>query len=123
LLNLLLNALDAIDLPGGRVIIRVRDERNGDVASGVAIEVDDTGRGLPADLGPRIFEPFVSSHEAGLGLGLSICKRILEAHGGKIGACNLPQGGARFTAWLPAAVASRAVESSREVAHAEVAGR
>ncbi|MBM4070348.1 MAG: histidine kinase [Planctomycetes bacterium] len=127
LLNLLLNAVDAIEPPGGRVIIRIRDDRHsGTAPSGVAIEVEDTGRGLPLDLGARIFEPFVSSRETGLGLGLSICKRIMEAHGGKISACSLPQGGARFTVWLPAAVASdssHSEEPSREVTDVEVAGR
>lgn len=109
LLNLLLNALDAIEKPGSHVTIRLRDDRLGetvDKAVGVAIEVEDNGRGLPADLGSRIFEPFVSSRDTGLGLGLSICKRILEAHGGKITACEVTGGGARFTAWLPAPATS-----------------
>jgi signal transduction histidine kinase len=46
--------------------------------------VIDTGGGLPAGLGQRIFEPFVSTKETGLGLGLPICKRIVEAHEGEI---------------------------------------
>ena len=50
----------------------------------MTIEVADRGCGLPADLGERIFEPFVSTKEGGTGLGLPICKRIIEEHGGEI---------------------------------------
>jgi signal transduction histidine kinase len=67
----------------------------------LTIQVADTGPGLPADLGPKIFEPFVSTKPTGIGLGLSICKRILEAHGGEIVAANRPEGGAVFTVVLP----------------------
>jgi signal transduction histidine kinase len=56
---------------------------------------------LPADLGPKIFEPFVSNKPSGIGLGLSICKRIVEAHGGAIRAANRPEGGAAFAVCLP----------------------
>jgi two-component system sensor histidine kinase HydH len=112
LLNLLLNALDATP-EGGRVTVQVQRERGGEDRAvpgpaGLAgpgewltIQVADTGRGLPRDLGPRIFEPFVSTKETGLGLGLSICKRIVEAHGGEITAADRPEGGAVFTVWLP----------------------
>lgn len=99
LLNLLFNALDALP-GGGNVVIRVRDEFASD-RPGYSLRVADDGIGLPADLGPRIFEPFVSTKETGTGLGLPICRRIVEAHGGQIDADNLPQGGAAFTLWLP----------------------
>jgi signal transduction histidine kinase len=65
------------------------------------LRVSDTGGGLPASLGQRIFEPFVSTKETGLGLGLSICKRIVEAHEGEIRATDRPEGGAVFTVRLP----------------------
>jgi signal transduction histidine kinase len=96
-LNLVLNALDAVPA-GGTVRLQV------DAAAGerrLALRVADTGCGLPGDLGEHIFEPFVSTKETGLGLGLSICKRILEAHGGAIEAANRPGGGAVFTVRLP----------------------
>jgi signal transduction histidine kinase len=98
LLNLLLNALDAVP-PGGAVEVGVEagPER------WLTLRVTDTGCGLPAALGPRIFAPFVSTKETGLGLGLSICKRIVEAHGGAIEAANRPGGGAVFTVRLPLA--------------------
>jgi signal transduction histidine kinase len=112
LLNLLINALDATP-EGGTVTLRVQHEprrynRAGQAPSCFAgpdewlmIEIADTGCGLPTDLGLRIFDPFVSKKETGLGLGLSICKRIVEAHGGEIAAADRPEGGAVFTVRLP----------------------
>ena len=98
LLNLLLNALDAVP-HGGTILLGLRHE-NG---KWLTLSVADTGGGLPAGLGAQIFEPFVSTKETGLGLGLSICKRIVEAHGGTIDAANRPEGGAAFTVRLPLA--------------------
>jgi signal transduction histidine kinase len=95
LLNLLLNAVDAV--PSGGVVEMVAGwESDGRLR----LEVSDNGTGLPAVLGPRIFVPFVTTKETGLGLGLSICKRIVEAHGGSIAAANRPEGGAVFTILL-----------------------
>ncbi|HQU42055.1 MAG TPA: ATP-binding protein [Pirellulales bacterium] len=70
---------------------------------GFVIKITDNGCGLPADLGNRIFEPFVSTKETGTGLGLPICRRIVEDHGGVIDAGNIPAGGAEFDIWLPRA--------------------
>jgi signal transduction histidine kinase len=67
------------------------------------VRVTDNGIGLPADLGDRIFEPFISTKETGTGLGLPICRRIIEAHGGTIDAATGSSGGAEFTIWLPRA--------------------
>ena len=66
----------------------------------------DSGPGLPAGLERRVFDPFVSTKETGLGLGLSICKRIVEAHGGAITATNGPAGGAIFIVRLPCVAAA-----------------
>jgi two-component system, NtrC family, sensor histidine kinase HydH len=95
--NLLLNALEALQ-EGGSVRLRLE-------AAGrwVVIRVADTGPGLPAELGREIFTPFVSTKPTGIGLGLSICKRIAEAHGGEITAADRPGGGAVFTVRLPCA--------------------
>jgi signal transduction histidine kinase len=99
LLNLLANALDATG-SGGVIWVDLRTEPDG----WIQLRVADTGRGLPAALGPRIFSPFVTTKETGLGLGLSICKRIIEAHGGEIAGANRPEGGgAVFTIRLPGA--------------------
>lgn len=109
LLNLLLNALDAVPR-GGWVRVRIaREEAAGGIAGPcVRIEVADSGPGLPPGLGDRIFDPFVTTKSTGLGLGLSICRRIVEAHGGAITAANLPEGGASFTVQLPLGGAGRA---------------
>jgi two-component system sensor histidine kinase HydH len=95
-LNLLLNALDAVPR-GGTIRLELRKEND----NWLALSVADTGCGLPAGLGAQIFEPFVSTKETGLGLGLSICKRIVEAHEGEIRADNRIEGGAVFTVRLP----------------------
>ncbi|MDP6952642.1 MAG: ATP-binding protein, partial [Alphaproteobacteria bacterium] len=77
------------------------------VAGGVAISVDDQGPGLPPGKAKAIFDRFYSERPADekfgthSGLGLSISKQIIEAHGGHIHAGNRSEGGAHFEAWLP----------------------
>jgi two-component system, NtrC family, sensor histidine kinase HydH len=102
LLNLLLNALDAVQ-EGATVSVEVEtaDRARDDTPGWVTIRVRDTGRGLPSELGSKIFEPFVSTKPTGIGLGLSISKRIVESHGGQIDAVNHPDGGAEFVIRLP----------------------
>jgi signal transduction histidine kinase len=95
-LNLVLNALDAVKA-GGQVEVHLGQERDGELK----LRVSDNGRGLPLELGGRIFDPFTTTKEGGLGLGLSICKRIAEAHGGTIAGANGPEGGAVFIVRLP----------------------
>jgi signal transduction histidine kinase len=110
-LNLLLNALDALPA-GGRISVRfgnssrepnsaasVPDEEG--KSGWVALEVADDGSGLPAELGSRIFDPFVTTKETGVGLGLAICQRIAEAHGGELRAADRSPQGAVFTVRLP----------------------
>ena len=64
-------------------------------------EPDREPRARDLDVGDRVFEPYVSTKETGLGLGLAICRRIVEAHGGQIAAANTPPRGAVFTVRLP----------------------
>jgi signal transduction histidine kinase len=98
LVNLLLNALDA-QPQGGRVRVTVR----GPTAESpfAAVQVQDDGPGIAPGLQERLFRPFVSTKETGLGLGLSICRRLVEAHGGAIHGANAPEGGALFAFTLP----------------------
>ena len=96
-LNLLLNALDV--LPGGGEIVLTAVR----TASGLEIEVADSGPGVPAPLLDRLFEPFFTTKPSGTGLGLAIVERIAAAHGGRIVATNCPEGGAAFTLSLPQA--------------------
>jgi two-component system sensor histidine kinase HydH len=65
------------------------------------IEVTDTGLGILPELLPRLFEPFVTGKDTGTGLGLVVCKRIAEDHGGTITGRNRTEGGAAFTLRLP----------------------
>ncbi|MGH7194463.1 MAG: sensor histidine kinase, partial [Candidatus Saccharimonadales bacterium] len=102
--NLLFNALDALP-SGGNIWVRIREESAAG-SPGYMLRVVDDGTGLPAELGERIFEPFVSTKETGTGLGLPICRRVVEAHGGHIHADPLPEGGAAFVLWLPRAESS-----------------
>jgi signal transduction histidine kinase len=67
----------------------------------VEVSVADTGPGLPLDIRARLFEPFVTTKASGLGVGLSICRVIIEAHGGRLQAEDNPEGGTIFRFTLP----------------------
>jgi two-component system sensor kinase FixL len=69
----------------------------------VEISVSDTGHGIPAEVLPRVFDPFYTTKPAGMGIGLSVSRTIIEAHGGRIWAENDPRGGAIFRFALPLA--------------------
>lgn len=96
LMNLVINAIDSIDGPGGKITIR--SYNSGDTFN---IEVSDSGSGIaPMDM-ERIFEPFFSTKKTGTGLGLAISKRIIEVHKGKITVDSREERGSRFTLTLP----------------------
>ncbi len=115
LFNLLQNALEsASEREAGMVELRAQHDSDGTgKGERLIIEVHDNGAGLPAEIRDQIFEPFVSSKETGLGLGLSICRRIVEAHGGSLCAADRPEGGAVFRVELPLAKFVAGKESSR----------
>ena len=69
----------------------------------VEIAVADTGHGIRPEILPKLFEPFVTSKDNGMGVGLSICKTIIEAHGGKMWVEPNPVGGTVFRFTLMAA--------------------
>lgn len=92
--NLLRNAIQASPRQG---VVRISCVRSGDE---LLLQVEDSGPGIPdADL-ERIFEPFFTKKSEGVGLGLSLARQIVAAHGGTLEASNLPGGGARFTVRL-----------------------
>jgi two-component system sensor histidine kinase HydH len=95
--NLALNSLEAMR-DGGRLTIDLKLPMNGDVE----LQVSDTGPGISPEMRPRLFEPFASDKETGLGLGLVISKRILEDHGGSIHLLEHNGSGASFVVKLPA---------------------
>jgi signal transduction histidine kinase len=103
ILNLMLNAFSAMSATAPddarRLFVRTRQIDN----SNVLIEVRDTGTGIAAEEIDSIFDSFTTSKPEGLGLGLSICRSIVERHGGKISAANNPGGGATFSITLPSA--------------------
>jgi PAS domain S-box-containing protein len=101
LLNLIVNACDAmrLDEPLQRQLA-VTTTLDGEGAVRVAIA--DRGAGIPADGMERVFEPFFTTKENGLGLGLVICRSIVAAHGGRLGASNNADRGATFWFTLPA---------------------
>jgi PAS domain S-box-containing protein len=100
ILNLIANAIDAMSVPGDRprkLVIGC----TGDAAAGVCIEVRDSGPGIALEMADKLFEPFCTSKPQGIGMGLSISRSIVEAHGGRLWvASNLPHG-ALFQLSLP----------------------
>jgi C4-dicarboxylate-specific signal transduction histidine kinase len=100
LLNLVMNAIDSMNdqTPSRRmIVIGTRSVNEGHIE----ISVADRGTGLPPAHEARIFQPFFTTKERGLGLGLSICSSIVKAHGGKLSLANSPTGGATATFTLP----------------------
>ena len=97
LLNLLLNALQAID-HNGKVSVAVRGHGNT-----ALVEVTDNGRGIPPEQLPHIFRPFFTTKGEGTGLGLSLARRIVEDHQGRIDVASVVGKGTTFTVILPLA--------------------
>jgi PAS domain S-box-containing protein len=101
ILNLMLNAFSAMNGSGPdgarRVVVRTRsiDQSN------LLVEVQDSGTGIAAETLESIFDPFMTSKPEGLGMGLSICRSIIERHSGTISAANNPDRGATFSITLP----------------------
>jgi signal transduction histidine kinase len=81
---------------GGELSVEVQ---RGDTA--VSVSVRDTGTGMTKGEIDRIFQPFYTTREKGIGLGLSIAHRIMEQHNGWIDVVSTPGKGSRFTVWLP----------------------
>jgi signal transduction histidine kinase len=112
-LNLLSNAIDAVEAAKPvRRDVELRAARCGD---GVAIEVRDSGAGMDDQTLGRIFQPFFTTKPGGMGLGLSISRTIVEAHGGMIAARSAPGDGTVFRIELPARPA-RDVPAAQRVA-------
>lgn len=101
LMNLIHNALHAMQSqPEGQRSIMLSSLRQ---EQGVCVTVADTGPGIPPAQLEQVFAPFFTSKPDGLGLGLNICRTIIEAHGGHLSVQNRAAGGAAFTFTLPIA--------------------
>lgn len=101
--NLLLNALQALeDTPAARRRLEVRTAMAGD---GGVLTVADCGPGIPPELLPRLFQPFATAREGGLGLGLSLSETLAAGMGGSLAGGNRDGGGAEFRLVLPLAAA------------------
>jgi signal transduction histidine kinase len=100
-LNLCLNAIQAMGGQGGTLTLRSREGEGH-----VAVEVGDSGPGIPADLRAQVFKPFFTTKREGNGLGLAISARIVAEHGGHIGYRCPPEGGTTFTITLQQARAT-----------------
>ncbi|MGQ9920914.1 MAG: sensor histidine kinase, partial [Desulfobacca sp.] len=95
LINLIKNAMEAMD-DGGTITVSTedRDEQ-------VAVAVHDTGRGIPPDILPNIFNPFFTTKKTGTGLGLAVINKIIEDHHGSITVTSSTEQGTTFTVALP----------------------
>ena len=103
-LNLALNAMEAMhDQPADKRQMVIRSRRIDDKQAEVS--VSDSGAGIDPEMLPRIFDAFVTTKPNGMGLGLSISRSIVEAHGGRLGAHNLQSGGASIHFTVPFATA------------------
>ena len=96
LLNLIINAMDAMSNtpPEKRKLVIRTFKPSGDAR--VEVAVSDSGSGIAPTNLPRVFESFFTTRDEGMGLGLSVARSIVEAHGGQIWADNNPGGGATF---------------------------
>jgi two-component system sensor kinase FixL len=99
IVNLIRNAVEAMESERRELTVSAAPDGVG----GVAIRVADTGPGLAPEVAERLFEPFVTTKPQGMGIGLSICRSIVEAHGGKLHAEPNPEGGTVFAFSLPTA--------------------
>ena len=95
MINLLKNAAESSSAPEG-ISVRVHE-----LADGFVVEVADRGAGLTEDVLRDALLPFFSTKAAGTGLGLTLCREIVEAHGGRLSLANRADGGAIVTVWLP----------------------
>ena len=101
ILNLILNAADAMSSVTDRQrVLRVGSQI--DEAGYVLVSVSDAGTGIDEEIKSRIFDPLFTTKSAGMGMGLSICRSIIEAHGGRLWASPVDPHGTVFSFTIPA---------------------
>jgi C4-dicarboxylate-specific signal transduction histidine kinase len=97
LINLMRNGIEAMESAAGERVLLTRIRR---IGNAVQTEISDRGRGV--QFPDKIFEPFFTTKEQGMGMGLAICRSIIESHGGKLWTNKNEYGGATFIFTLPA---------------------
>ena len=105
-LNLIMNAIDAMP-SGGNIYLDVIHTQS---PEGIKINIRDTGIGIEKEVMGHLFDPFFTTKEDGLGLGLYICKQIIEDHNGSLSVESESGIGTEFSIWLPALVVSEEEE-------------
>jgi signal transduction histidine kinase len=105
--NLFLNACEAMGEAGGDLKVRIHPVEKGD-RSEVVVEIEDSGPGIPAESREQIFNPFVTTKQSGVGLGLAIVTKIVDLHGGAVRVTSEPGHGACFQVSFPKAAAEMA---------------
>ena len=104
LVNLIRNAIDAM-IGSPKRLLTIRTSRRDDAA--VQVTVEDTGEGMAERVAGQLFQPFVTSKKSGMGIGLSICRTIIEAHGGRIWFERRETAGTAFHFTIPVAKAEQ----------------
>ena len=107
LVNLFRNALEAMAHTARRELVVANARAADDM---IEVEVSDTGHGFSDDVRTKLFQTFFTTKETGMGVGLSISRTIVEAHGGRMSVESNPSGGATFRFTLPAAASSESLE-------------
>lgn len=114
-LNLVLNALDATEEGG---TIRITSRQNG---SAIEVDVADDGHGIAPAQQLMLFEPYFTTKPTGTGLGLFVCRNMIEAGGGRIRLAESTPDGSRFTVWLPISETADAADDSGNLRSLETA--
>jgi signal transduction histidine kinase len=98
-MNLIVNSIEAMKQVDGVREIFIRSQQAG--RERVLVSISDTGMGIPPQLGEQIFRPFFTTKSHGTGMGLRICRSIIESHGGRIWATSNDGPGATFFFSIP----------------------